>query len=63
MSNNTNNSTNENTMVDKFGINEIYPTKQDGREWYVNMTNPKNDSMLSLRLTLRSIKRKMALGR
>ena len=43
----SNNSTNENTMVDKFGIKEIYPTNQHGREWYVNMTNPKNDTMLS----------------
>ena len=34
-------------MVDKFGIKEIYPTNQHGREWYVNMTNPKNDTMLS----------------
>ena len=43
----SNNSTNKTTMVDKFGIKEIYTTKQHGREWYVNMTNPKNDTMLS----------------
>src|SRR5438093_13646105 len=28
---------------DKFGIREIYPTKENGREWYVNMENPKDD--------------------
>jgi hypothetical protein len=43
----SNNSTDKTTMVDKFGIKEIYTTKQHGREWYVNMTNPKNDTMLS----------------
>lgn len=43
----SNNSASKTTMVDKFGIREIYPTKQLGREWYVNMTNPKNDTMLS----------------
>ena len=26
--------------VDKFGIKEIYPTKQGGREWFLNMNNP-----------------------
>jgi hypothetical protein len=35
------------TNSDKFGIREIYPTKPQGREWYVNMTNPKNDTLLS----------------
>ena len=34
--------------VDKFGILEIYPTKVDGREWYLNMSNPMNDSMFSI---------------
>jgi hypothetical protein len=29
---------------DKFGIKEIYPTKPGGREWFINMDNPKNDS-------------------
>src|SRR6478609_9057030 len=37
----SNNSTDKTTMLDKFGIKEIYATKQHGREWYVNMTNPK----------------------
>src|SRR5919204_1935934 len=26
--------------VDKFGIKEIFPTKQGGREWFLNMNNP-----------------------
>ncbi|HEY7226816.1 MAG TPA: hypothetical protein VH481_01680 [Nitrososphaeraceae archaeon] len=33
---------------DKFGIREIYPTKENGREWYVNMENPKDDQNLSI---------------
>jgi hypothetical protein len=28
---------------DIFGIKKIYPTKQGGREWFMNMSNPKND--------------------
>jgi hypothetical protein len=28
---------------DEFGIKEIYPTKQGGEEWYMNMLDPKND--------------------
>jgi hypothetical protein len=35
-------------LADKFGITEIYPTKENGREWYLNMTNPLNDSLLSI---------------
>jgi hypothetical protein len=34
--------------VNKFGIKEIYPTKVGGREWYVNMNNPINDSIFSI---------------
>jgi hypothetical protein len=33
---------------DKFGIREIYPTKENGREWYVNMQNPKDDENFSV---------------
>ncbi|MDW0228057.1 MAG: hypothetical protein QOC23_10535, partial [Nitrososphaeraceae archaeon] len=33
---------------DKFGTREIYPTKQDGREWYVNMRNPMDDENFSI---------------
>ena len=29
--------------LDNFGIREIYPTKDNGREWYLNMENPKED--------------------
>jgi hypothetical protein len=34
--------------VAKFAIKEIYPTKVGGREWYVNMHNPINDSIFSI---------------
>lgn len=33
---------------DKFGIREIYPTKENGREWYVNMENPIEDENFSV---------------
>jgi hypothetical protein len=34
--------------LDKFGIKKIYPTKPGGREWFVNTSNPKNDSLFSI---------------
>ncbi|MDP9289362.1 MAG: hypothetical protein M3P08_14365 [Thermoproteota archaeon] len=37
------------SLVDKFGIKEIYPTKPDGgMEWFINMSSPLNDKMFSL---------------
>ena len=32
---------------DLFGINEIYQTKEGGREWYVDMENPFADNLFS----------------
>ena len=32
---------------DLFGIDEIYPTKEGGREWYVDMENPFSDDLFS----------------
>jgi hypothetical protein len=37
-----------NTINNMFGISEIYPTKENGREWYLNMNNPFNDSLFSI---------------
>ncbi|MDP9306214.1 MAG: hypothetical protein M3O68_07710, partial [Thermoproteota archaeon] len=34
--------------VDKFGIKEIYPTKEGGREWFMNMSEPLVDNAFSL---------------
>ena len=34
--------------VDKFGIREIYPTMPGGREWYVNMSDPKQDPIFNI---------------
>src|SRR6476469_600878 len=31
------------TANEPFGIKKIYSTKQGGREWFMNMTNPQND--------------------
>ena len=39
---------NGNNTLDKFGIKKIYPTSEGGREWFVNMNNPKIDSMFSI---------------
>jgi hypothetical protein len=32
--------------TDKFGVKEIYPTKTNGREWYINMDDPQADKTL-----------------
>src|SRR5918992_3075577 len=32
---------------DLFGIDEIYPTKEGGREWYFDMENPFSDNLFS----------------
>jgi len=40
---------NNKVATDKFGITEIYPTKPNGgREWYINMSSPLNDTSFSL---------------
>jgi hypothetical protein len=41
-SSSTTTDTSATTTLDKFGVQEIYPTK-DNREWYVNMGNPQSD--------------------
>ena len=33
------------SALDAFGIEKIYPTKQGGNEWYVNMNDPKSDPL------------------
>ena len=38
--------------VDKFGIEEIYPTKQGGREWFINMENPTSDGIFDPQSTI-----------
>ncbi|MBV9178523.1 MAG: hypothetical protein JO297_15975 [Nitrososphaeraceae archaeon] len=34
--------------INKFKIKEIYPTKQGGREWHINMDNPKEDPIFTI---------------
>jgi hypothetical protein len=34
--------------IDKFEIKEIYPTKQGGREWHINMDNPKEEPTFTI---------------
>jgi hypothetical protein len=31
-----------------FGIHEIYPTKESGREWFVDIENPFSDKLFSI---------------
>jgi hypothetical protein len=38
--------------TDKFGVLKIYPTKDDGEEWYMNMINPFSDPRLTSYATL-----------
>ncbi len=33
---------------DIFGVNEIYPTAKDGREWFINMEDPLTDDSFSI---------------
>lgn len=33
---------------DQFSVNEIYPTKEGGREWFINMQNPEEDDVFSI---------------
>ena len=35
-------------VVNKFAIKEIYPTKQGGRQWHINMKNPKDDPIFTI---------------
>lgn len=32
------------SAVDKFGVRMLYPTKQNGEEWFINMENPTSDA-------------------
>jgi len=38
----------KNCDMDKFGIRKLYPTKEGGREWFINMTNPLTDNTFSI---------------
>ena len=33
---------------DIFGVDEIYPTAKDGREWFINMKDPLKDESFSI---------------
>jgi hypothetical protein len=33
--------------LDRFGVLEIYPTKSEGREWFINMNNPASDGVFN----------------
>ena len=33
------------TSDDRFQIRQIYPTKSDGREWYIDMNDPRSDGL------------------
>jgi hypothetical protein len=42
----------ETGQTDKFGIQKIYQTKENGEEWYMNMNNPFADSRFTSYATL-----------
>lgn len=48
-SNDSIDNTTGNGQIDKFGIQQIYPSRQDGQEWYMNMDDPANDINTGLR--------------
>ena len=33
------------TTEDRFQIKQIYPTKHNGREWYIDMNDPRSDGL------------------
>ncbi|MFL6425165.1 MAG: hypothetical protein ACJ71R_16455 [Nitrososphaeraceae archaeon] len=37
-----------NKELDKFGIAKLYPTKPNGEEWFMNMSNPTSDPRFNL---------------
>jgi hypothetical protein len=37
----------EEDLINRFGIREIYPTVQRGREWFMNMKDPFEDEIVS----------------
>lgn len=37
-----------NAGTDRFEIKDIYPTKNGGREWFMDMDNPTNDKTFSI---------------
>lgn len=38
-------SSNTDAINDKFGIKQIYPTKPNGREWFIDMDYPRSDGL------------------
>src|SRR3954468_9465938 len=41
-----------NTIIDKFGIKEIYRSKLGGEEWFINMDDPNHDLRTDPQTTL-----------
>src|SRR5215208_7334902 len=52
-----------NNTTDKFGIKKMYPTTQGGREWYIDMINPKSDGIFSITSNYNITKQKDASWR
>jgi len=44
--------TSSGTGSDIFGIKKLYPTKNNGEEWYINMNNPTSDSRFNPQNTI-----------
>lgn len=46
-----------NHSADMFGISKIYQTQENGREWYINMTDPSEDKQFSISYDELSLKK------
>ena len=49
--------TDNNPVVDKFGVKQIYPTKPGGEEWFMNMDNIKTDPRFEMKGNIQDIKK------
>jgi len=53
----------DDNTIDKFGIKKMYPTTQGGREWFIDMINPKSDGIFSITSNYNITKQKDASWR
>jgi predicted phosphodiesterase len=47
----------DNSIVDKFGVKQIYPTKPGGEEWFMNMDNMKADPRFEMKGSIQDLKK------
>jgi hypothetical protein len=47
----------DNSIVDKFGVKQIYPTEPGGEEWFMNMDNIKADPRFEIKGNIQDLKK------